>query len=42
MANWINAKVIENVQWHSRLFSLRIEADLLPFSAGQFTKLALE
>ncbi|NRA71545.1 MAG: ferredoxin--NADP reductase [Gammaproteobacteria bacterium] len=42
MAKWIKAKVIENIQWHSRLFSLRIEADLPPFMAGQFTKLALE
>jgi len=42
MANWIEGKVVENIQWHSRLFSLRVEATLAPFAAGQFTKLALE
>lgn len=42
MSNWIKGKVVENVRWHSRLFSLRIEAELAPFVAGQFTKLALE
>lgn len=41
MANWIEGKVIENIQWHSRLFSLRVDAKLAPFIAGQFTKLAL-
>lgn len=41
MANWIEGKVVENIQWHSRLFSLRVEAALAPFTAGQFTKLAL-
>jgi len=42
MANWVEGKVVENIQWHSQLFSLRVEAALAPFTAGQFTKLALE
>ena len=41
MSNWINGKVVENVRWHERLFSLRVNAELSPFSAGQFTKLGL-
>lgn len=41
MANWITGKVVENIRWHSRLFSLCVEAPIEPFVAGQFTKLSL-
>ncbi len=42
MASWIEGKIVENIHWHSNLFSLKVDADIKPFSAGQFTSLALE
>ncbi len=41
MANWVKGKVKKVHWWNDRLFSLSIEADIRPFTAGQFTKLAL-
>lgn len=41
MAEWLNAKVVENKQWNDRLHSLRVEADFPAFKAGQFTRIAL-
>lgn len=37
----IEGTVVERIDWTEQLFSLRIEAAMLPFKAGQFTKLAL-
>src|SRR5207244_11500207 len=34
-------RVVEQKRWTERLFSLRVEAALPPFHAGQFGKLAL-
>ncbi|WP_413112753.1 FAD-binding oxidoreductase [Thaumasiovibrio sp. DFM-14] len=42
MADWIPALVIENRHWNNDLFSLTLEANIEPFKAGQFTKLALD
>lgn len=42
MSNWLQAKVIENKHWTDRLYSLRIEADIDPFVAGQYGRLGLE
>jgi len=42
MANWLEGKVIENHQWSQRLFSLRINAPLPEFKAGQFVRVGLE
>jgi ferredoxin--NADP+ reductase len=42
MSNWLKGTVIENRQWSGRLFSLRIDVPLGEFSAGQFTRIALE
>ena len=42
MSNWIKAKVIENKHWTDLLYSLRIEADIDPFTAGQYGRLGLE
>lgn len=42
MATWIKAQVIENRRWSKDLFSLILQADVDPFTAGQFTKLGLE
>lgn len=42
MALWVKGKVVENKQWSDRLHSLRVDADIEPFEAGQFIKLGLE
>lgn len=41
MANWSNGRVVENKRWSGQLFSLRVEAEIEPFKAGQFSKLGL-
>lgn len=42
MAQWVEGRVIERIDWTPRLHSLCIEAAIEPFKAGQFTKLGLE
>ncbi|MFM4939133.1 ferredoxin--NADP reductase [Aeromonas enteropelogenes] len=42
MAAWVEGRVIERIEWTPTLFSLRVAAELAPYKAGQFTKLALE
>lgn len=42
MAAWVEGRVLERIEWTPTLFSLRIAADLAPYKAGQFTKLALQ
>ncbi|WP_313655764.1 ferredoxin--NADP(+) reductase [Pantoea sp.] len=42
MAEWVNAEVKEVKNWTDALFSLRVNAPIDPFVAGQFAKLALE
>ncbi|WP_105254419.1 ferredoxin--NADP reductase [Pseudoalteromonas sp. T1lg75] len=42
MANWLEAKVKRLVWWNEKLFSLIVTADIDPFTAGQYTKLALQ
>lgn len=42
MARWIEGEVVENIKWTDTLYSLRVRADIAPFSAGQFGRLALE
>jgi ferredoxin--NADP+ reductase len=41
MNKWAEGTVVSQRHWAGRLFSLRIEADLAPFEAGQFARLAL-
>jgi len=41
MVEWVEGTVINTISWTSRLKSLQIEADLGSFTAGQFTRLAL-
>ena len=41
MTDWVEGRVIEVIRWSEQLFSLRVEADLAPYEAGQFTRLAL-
>lgn len=43
MASWLNAKVIERIDWNSHLFSLRFSCiEFTNFKAGQFTKVGIE
>ncbi len=42
MADWVTGKVAKVQNWTDALFSLTVHAPVLPFTAGQFTKLGLE
>lgn len=42
MARWIEGEVVENIKWTNSLYSLRVRAEIAPFSAGQFGRLAME
>lgn len=41
MADWVEGCVLERTDWTDTHFSLRVQANLPPYKAGQFTKLAL-
>ncbi|PPI88705.1 ferredoxin--NADP(+) reductase [Candidatus Pantoea edessiphila] len=41
MSDWVDAKVYEIKNWTDILFSLRVEAPICSFVAGQFAKIAL-
>ncbi len=41
MREWVEGRVVDNVRHTGELFVLHVEADIEPFRAGQFTKLAL-
>lgn len=42
MAQWLDGRVVERIDWNDALHTLKIAADIAPFQAGQFIKLALE
>ena len=42
MSQWIQGTVVDNIHWTENLYSLKIDADIDTFIAGQFTSLALE
>jgi ferredoxin--NADP+ reductase len=42
ITRWIEGSVASNTHWTPNLFSLRIDADVAPFKAGQYTALALD
>ena len=42
MPEWIEGRITENRQWTERLFSLRFNAPIGNFKAGQFVRIALE
>src|SRR5262245_32314156 len=42
MSAWLDGKVLENRHWTETLFSLRVEAPVLRFRAGQFVGIALD
>ncbi|GLP95537.1 ferredoxin--NADP reductase [Paraferrimonas sedimenticola] len=37
---WVEGKVMQRIDWNNKLFSLRIDADIAPYTAGQFIKLS--
>jgi ferredoxin--NADP+ reductase len=41
-ARWSKGQVLGLRQWTEKLYSLQVEAEVQPFVAGQFTKVALE
>lgn len=41
MTQWVTGTVTEMKHWTDSLFSLKLSAQVLPFKAGQFTKLAI-
>ena len=41
MSTWVEGTVVAQKRWAGLLYSLQVEADIAPFQAGQFTKLAL-
>ena len=41
MSKWVEGTVVAQKHWAGLLYSLQVEADVAPFQAGQFTKLAL-
>lgn len=42
MSKWVEGSVVKLLQWTPELYSIQLEADVAPFSAGQFTRLGLE
>jgi ferredoxin--NADP+ reductase len=42
MSGWVDGTVVGLRQWTDRLYSLLVEADIPPFKAGQFTRVALD
>lgn len=42
MSEWVQGTVVENIHWTENLFSLRIDAPVEDFKAGQFTSLGLD
>lgn len=42
MSKWVEGKVVRLWQWTDELYSIQVAADIAPFTAGQFNRLALE
>lgn len=42
MSRWVEGKVVENRHWTDSLYSLKVDARIEPFSAGQFIRLGLD
>ena len=42
MSKWVEGTVNNLRQWTDELYSVQLEAEVAPFTAGQFTRLALE
>jgi len=41
MSKWVEGTVVSQKHWAGQLYSLQVKAELAPFQAGQFAKLAL-
>ena len=41
MSQWAEGRVVNLRQWTDELYSLQVKADIAPFIAGQFTRIAL-
>ena len=41
-SKWIEGRVVDQRRWTDRLYSIRVDAAVEPFQAGQFGRLALE
>lgn len=42
MTNWVAGSVVNLHRWTEQLYSVQLRAEIAPFTAGQFTRLALE
>ena len=42
MSKWVEGTVVNLRQWTNELYSVQLEAEIAAFTAGQFTRLALE
>ena len=40
--NWIESEIIEHIRWTDVLASLKFKGNVLPYTAGQFTKVGLK
>ena len=40
--NWIESEVIEHIRWTDSLSSVKFKGNVLPYTAGQFTKVGLK
>src|SRR5262245_37473606 len=41
MSRWVEGKVVEQKPWATGLFSLFVQAEIMPFIAGQFAQLSV-
>jgi ferredoxin--NADP+ reductase len=42
MQTWVEGTVVEKIRWNDELYSVRIDAPIAGFEAGQFTKIGLD
>lgn len=42
MSTWVEGTVVRLRKWTDELYSLQLKADIAPFTAGQFTRIALD
>ncbi len=42
MPAWMQGQVVENRQWNTKLYSLKIKIESLQFKAGQFVLIGLD
>ena len=42
MQTWVEGTIVEKIRWNDELYSVRIDAPVAGFEAGQFTKIGLD